>query len=52
VAWARQQAQFLQQRRFDMLDLDHLNRDREVPHGFPPPTPPGIGVPTMAVRYG
>ena len=28
------------------------NRDREVPHGFPPPTPPGIGVPTMAVRYG
>ena len=31
--------------------LQH-RRDREVPHGFPPPTPPGIGVPTMAVRYG
>ena len=28
------------------------NRDREAPHGFPPPTPPGIRVRTMAVRCG
>jgi hypothetical protein len=30
VAWARQQAQFLQQRRFDMLDLDHLIEEVEA----------------------
>jgi peptide/nickel transport system ATP-binding protein len=28
------------------------NRDREVPRGGPPPTPPGIRVRTMAVRWG
>ena len=28
------------------------NRDREAPRGFPPPTPPGIRVRTMAVRCG
>jgi putative transposase len=28
------------------------NRDREVPRGFLPPTPPGIRVRTMAVRWG
>ncbi len=27
------------------------NRDRGKPHGFAPPTPPGIRVRTMAVRY-
>jgi hypothetical protein len=30
VAWARQQAQFLQQRRFDVLDLDHLIEEVEA----------------------
>src|ERR687896_1276205 len=25
------------------------HRDREEPHDLPPPTPPGIGVPTVAV---
>jgi len=29
-----------------------FNRDREAPRSFPPPTPPGIRVRTMAVRCG
>jgi hypothetical protein len=33
------------------MQVDH-NRDREEPRGFPPPTPPGIRVRTMAVRCG
>jgi hypothetical protein len=32
------------------MRVDDLNRAREAPHGFPPPTPPGIRVRTMAVR--
>ena len=31
-------------------NLSTANRDRGNPHGFPPPTPPGIRVRTTAVR--
>ena len=36
---------------YQALDLgSHINRDREGPHGLPPPTPPDIRVTSPAVR--
>src|SRR5262249_30435168 len=33
-----------------LLQIMRLDRDRGAPHDAAPPTPPGIGVPTSAVR--
>ncbi|MFH0343193.1 MAG: class I SAM-dependent methyltransferase [Chromatiales bacterium] len=38
-------------REIEVFQCSEDNRDRGKPHGFAPPTPPGIRVRTMAVRY-